>query len=158
MNNFTPKTTPKNANSEHIREQRYTLRGPVAYTSGCGERGQATWLNISRTGAAILLGRYLRPGRPINLELAVAGGGVAVAIPAEIAWCVPIAGTHHFRTGLKILRNDPEIALHFASLGYAAQAQNKINAETVIEAVWPPHNVTTTTLPNADVITLTHAV
>ncbi len=158
MNDFIPKTMRKNANSEYIREQRCTLSGPVAYTSGGGEGGQATWLNISRTGAAILLGRYLRPGRPINLDLAAGEGGAVVAIPAGIAWCVPVADTLHFKTGLKILRNDPEIALYFASLGYTARAENKINAETVIEAVWPSRNVTTTTLPNADVINLTHAV
>ena len=145
-------------NNKLSREMRTELDGSIAYKSGCGEAGQATWLNISRTGAAVVLGRYLRPGRLVSLEPNGTTQTDTVAIPAEIAWCFPVPGTLHFEAGLKILRSDPEIALHFAALGYSALAENRNNAKTVANVVWSTQELDSTPLPNADVCNLTQAV
>ena len=118
---------------QKMRELRTPLKGIFAYASGCGDAGRAEWLNISRAGAAMRLGRYLRPGHVIQL-LPEADDWV---IPARIAWCAPIAGTALFRAGLAVERNCPESALRFATLGYQALALNKNNSNSVVTAVWP---------------------
>ena len=104
-----------------MRELRTPLSGSFAYASGCGEAGRAVWLNISRTGAAIQLGRYLRPGHLIQLSLESGNDG-GWSIPARIAWCVSIPGTLQFQAGLAVQRTSPESALQFATLGYEALA------------------------------------
>lgn len=119
-----------------MRELRTPLTGTFAYASGCGEAGRAEWLNISRTGAAIQLGRYLRPGHLIQLLLE-SGNDAEWNIPARIAWCVSIPGTLQFQAGLAVQRTTPENALQFATLGYGALALNKTNSNSVITAVWP---------------------
>ena len=119
-----------------MRELRTPLAGSFAYASGCGEAGRADWLNISRCGAALRLGRYLRPGHVIQLM----PEGDDWSIPARITWCSPIAGTPLFQAGLAVQRNCPESALRFATLGYAALALNKSNPNTVVTAVWPGFN------------------
>lgn len=139
-----------------IRELRRELSGAIEYSSGCGEGGRATWLNISRTGAALRLGRYLRPGRQITLLSTTEGG--ATTVPAEIAWCVPIPGTMYFRAGLRINRDNPEVALHIATLGQSALLKNKTRLETVTEAGWPSLHESMTPRHNADVSNFTHAV
>lgn len=119
-----------------MRELRTPLTGTFAYASGCGEAGRAEWLNISRTGAAIQLGRYLRPGHPIQLLLE-SGTGEEWNFPARIAWCVSVPGTLQFQAGLAVQRTNPESALQFATLGYEALALNKSNLNSVVTAVWP---------------------
>ena len=146
--------TSMNTNLQQIRELRQGRRGHIAYNSGCGEGGRAEWINISRTGAALRLGRYLRPGRIIYLEPT---GDRPVAIPAEIAWCAPIPGTLEFRAGLRVLRVTPEVALQFALLGQGAR-ENKNALETVTNVAWSPTNSVDATLPNAAAGQLTHAV
>ena len=118
---------------QKLRELRTPLTGIFAYASGCGDAGRAEWLNISRTGAAMRLGRYLRPGHVIQLLPELDDW----VIPARIAWCAPIADTPHFRAGLAVERNCPESALRFATLGYQALALNKSHTNAVVTAVWP---------------------
>ncbi len=140
------------------RERRTQLGGSLQYTTGCGEAGQATWLNISRTGAGLLLGRYLRPGRTLLLELAATETDCTVLVPAEVAWCVPQLGKPSFKTGLRIHRDDPEVALHFAKLGYRALAENKNGGKTVVTAVWTSLNEPMHLRHNTAASNLTHAV
>jgi hypothetical protein len=145
------------ATTRRNRELRTKLNGPISYVSGCGDGGHATWVNVSRAGAAILLGRYLRPGRRIDLMVAP-GSDENTFIGAEIAWCVPVPGTLQFKAGLRMVRQDPESALQFAKLGYAAQAQNKFSSKTVSNAVWTSLQSAPNTLPNTGVSKLTQAV
>ena len=130
-----------------VRELRTPLSGEVAYETGCGEGGQGQWINISRTGAAVVLGRYLRPGRLIRLDMAAHEAGPT--IPAEIAWCIPAPDFLHFQAGLRIVREDPETVLHFATLAYRANEKNKFLSKTVLDA---------DPLPNVDLSKLTSAV
>lgn len=128
----------------NMRELRTPLTGTFNYASGCGEAGRAAWLNISRTGAAVRLGRYLRPGHIIQL-LPDIEEPEAWSIPARVAWCVPAADTVLFHAGLAVQRTTPENALRFATLGYEALVLNKNAESTVVNAVWP--GFTTVDLP-----------
>ena len=124
--------------SEHVRELRTPLTGSFHYVSGCGDAGRATWLNISRTGASVRLGRYLRPGHVIRLQPAGQENDLDWAIPATIVWCARIPGTLQFRAGLAVDRTCPETALRFATLGYEALAMNRNTNRTVLTAGWSP--------------------
>jgi len=141
-----------------MRELRTPLAGAITYASGCGEAGRADWLNISRSGASLRLGRYLRPGRTIRLEPARWMAGAPSAIPAEIAWCAPVSGTLKFRAGLRILRGDPEVALFITTLCHGARVQNRTAANDVVNnAVWTSLAVREDAPPNAGVKQFTHA-
>ena len=144
--------------SKPVRELRTPMGGEVAYVTGCGEGGQAQWINISRTGAAVVLGRYLRPGRLIRLDTARASHEGECTIPAEVAWCIPAPGSLYFHAGLRIVRKDPETALHFASLAYQATEKNKTLSKSVSEAGWKSLAKSMDPLPNVDTSVLTSAV
>lgn len=119
-------------NDLQLRELRTPLSGSLAYLSGCGEAGRADWLNISRSGAALRLGRYLRPGHRVELMPAADW-----TIGARVAWCARVPGSLQFVAGLVIDRSCPEGALRFAALGYGAQAANKNTPYSVVTSVWP---------------------
>lgn len=118
------------------REIRTPLWGTFHYVSGCGEAGRATWLNVSRTGAGVQLGRYLRPGHVVQLQCDGDETTGTWPIPATVIWCRPIPDSVQFQAGLAIDRTCPETALRFATLGYAALAMNKSNLTTVTTAGW----------------------
>ena len=122
----------------YVRELRTPLAGSVHYVSGCGDAGRATWINISRTGASVRLGRYLRPGHVLQLHPTGQENDTVWAIPARIIWCVRIPGTLQFKAGLAVDRSCPEIALRFATLGYEALALNTNTIRTVVTAGWSP--------------------
>lgn len=124
--------------TREMRELRTPLGGLVPYVSGCGNAGRAIWLNISRTGAAVRLGRYLRPGHIVQLQPLDEESGESWSIAARIAWCERIPGTLQFRAGLEVDRSCPETALRFAALGYAARALNRNTNRTVLTAGWSP--------------------
>lgn len=103
-----------------MRENRTPLLGGVAYEAE-GLPGRAAWQNISRVGACVALGRYLRPGRRLTLLL---GGGAEGAAPvearAQVMWCRD-SGGGRYRAGLRLLRDDPSAALAFAALCHEAR-------------------------------------
>ncbi|HPO17081.1 MAG TPA: PilZ domain-containing protein [Candidatus Hydrogenedentes bacterium] len=104
------------------RERRTPVTGWVAYRSESGAVGKGYWLNVGRTGAAIRLGRELRPGEMLSLRFAsplTLGGDVEVA--ARVIWCRPLDGVRAYAAGLQIRRDAPEAALAFSSLGYRIQ-------------------------------------
>ena len=71
------------------REARTELAGAVAYEyEGPRDCGEARWSNVSRTGGAIALGRYLRPGREVTLsfESPLVSSGPLV-VRGRIVWC-----------------------------------------------------------------------
>lgn len=89
------------------RESRVAVSGKVVYRhSDPEEQGVAQWCNVSRAGAGITLGRYLRPGREIVLELEDA------MVRGRIVWCAARRGCG-YSAGLSILRDTPESALAF---------------------------------------------
>jgi hypothetical protein len=124
--------------NREIREIRTPFTGAFTYVSGCGDAGRATWLNISRTGAAVRLGRYLRPGHVVQLHPASVDQDASWSIPARVVWCTRIPGTFQFQAGLAVDRSCPEATLHFATLGYAARALNTNTDSAVVTAGWSP--------------------
>lgn len=106
----------------------------MTYRLESGDTGRATWLNVSRAGAAVRLGRYLRPGK--RLQLCFASPlqyGAIVELPARVAWCRPLEGGVEFAAGLQVRRDAPEAALAFAALGYAVQRGANVSPELAVE-------------------------
>ncbi len=118
---------------ERIRERRTPVAGCVAYRLESGDTGRAAWLNVSRVGAALRLGRYLRPGKRLCLRFAspLPAGGT-VELPARVVWCRPVAGGVEFDAGLVVRRDTPEAALAFAALGYAAQRRANVSPQWTV--------------------------
>lgn len=122
----------------HIaREPRTRMQGRLAYTCDAGHAGHAQWLDLSRVGACILLGRYVKPGRELRLRLdsPLASGG-RLELRARVLWCRQVQQGPEFAAGLYIRRDTPEMALGFAVLGHAARhAENKRRTAPVEAAV-----------------------
>lgn len=124
-----------------MRELRIPLRGNVRYEyDSPRDGGLAHWIDVSRVGAALHIGRYLRPGREVTLYFeSPLVSGTELAVRARIVWCRPLrdCGTA-FVVGLQVHREDPKLALDFAALGYRARAAaNRTGTKTVEPAVWP---------------------
>ncbi len=125
---------------EHTaREARYTLGGTVQYTYGLPvEAGMAQWCDVSRAGASISLGRYLRPGRELYLEVpSPLTPGALVKVRAQVAWCAPACEAGHFVAGLLVYRDTPEMALDFAAISQWARSTNSAAPKRVFDKpVW----------------------
>ncbi len=104
------------------RERRTPVSGWVAYRCESGVAGKGYWLNVGRTGAAIRLGRALRPGEYLSLRFASPLMlGEDVEVVARVIWCRPLDGVREYAAGLQIRRDTPEAALAFSALGYRIQ-------------------------------------
>jgi len=122
------------------REARTELGGTLRYGYGAPEdTGVAQWVDVSRSGAAIQLGRYLRPGREVTLEInsPLAMNG-PLKVRAKVVWCAAARKSGHFNAGLLVYRDTPEMALDFAALGYAArrQANHTTSGEINKKPLW----------------------
>lgn len=120
------------------RETRTALRGNVQYAYEAPvDEGMAQWLDVSRVGAALQLGRYLRPGREVTLRFQ--GASELRSVRARIVWCRPaLEVANAFFAGIQVYREDPQLALDFAVLGHTARAAvNKSAVKKVEPAVWP---------------------
>ncbi len=128
-------------NMEHTaREARYALDGTVQYSYGLPvESGMAQWFDVSRTGASVRLGRYLRPGRELWLELLSPSpqGNVQLKVRTQVAWCAPAGESGQFVAGLLVYRDSPELALDFAAISQSARNANSGRLKTVLDKpVW----------------------
>lgn len=125
----------------NARERRTTVDYTVRYRySDPEETGTARLLNVGRVGAALRLGRYLRPGRQLWLSFASPlVPGKTVEIRAQVIWCRPVS-TVEFLAGLYVLRENPESALAFGALGYGSEesdlAPNRETARGVKDLWW----------------------
>lgn len=124
---------------EYVREVRTALDGRVAYEVAAGERGTASWSDVSRVGARVVLGRYLRPGRVIALAFTAPWNGCTeVSLQARVIWCRQGEDSAEFHAGLQVLRDNPEAALAFGLLVQIARgAANTAEVGTVLKTVWP---------------------
>jgi hypothetical protein len=108
-----------------VREARTEMVGTVQYSYGTPEDcGVARWCDVSRAGASVRLGRYLRPGRELTLHVnsPLAASG-PLTVRARVVWCAPLGDAGQYAAGLMVYRDTPEMALDFAALGYAARQQ-----------------------------------
>lgn len=111
------------------REPRTPVSGTLKYVCAPDETGRARWLNVSRTGASIRLGRYLRPGRRIALQFEAPHlSGATFVVESRIVWCRPVTGGLEFAAGLQLYRDVPDAVVAFASVGYAARRQSNTTA------------------------------
>lgn len=113
-----------NENDRTPREARTALAGGFHFECDAGHAGTGRWLNVSRVGANVLLGRYLKPGREVTLRFASPlVSRDALEVTARVMWCKPVHGGPEFVAGFRIRRDTPEMALDFATLGYAAREE-----------------------------------
>jgi hypothetical protein len=138
-----------------LREVRTVCGGRLTYRhDGPADSGPARWCDVSRTGARIALGRYLRPGRWVTLEFdAPLVCGAPVQVRARVVWCRPSGDGLSFEAGLSVLRETPELALDFAALGYRARAgANSPGAGAVSSAGHPVAKSVSNTGPQAGAV------
>ena len=110
-------------------DHRVFTRVPFAHSvrwfSGDGEGGVATVRNISRSGASVSLGRYLRPGPVVRIAFdgfEYAGG--AVDVQALTVWCRPEAGApDRFIAGFKFVQGERRTLGAVSEVFYAAIRQ-----------------------------------
>lgn len=127
------------ANTEHVREVRSALTGRVAYEVAADECGTASWLDVSRVGARVALGRYLRPGRLVTLAFTAPwNGSTEVSLVARVVWCRQGSDSAEFHAGLQVVRDNPAAALAFSLLVQIARgAANTTGPGAVVTTVWP---------------------
>ena len=115
------------------REQRTALLDHLTYRYEPGEEGRARWLNTTRLGASIRLGRYLRPGRRLRLAFpSPLDPEEQVEVAAQVIWCRLVPGSVDFEAGLRIICDDPKTAAAFASLGYGDTEEMNRNEAMVV--------------------------
>ena len=141
---------------EHVRELRCALDGKVTYEVTAGEHGAASWMDVSRAGGRVALGRYLRPGRVIALAIiAPWDGRTAVSLQARVVWCRQGGDSAEFHAGLQVDRATPDAALAFALLVQSARAAaNKAGSGTVKKTVWPNFRLIQDRQPQPEVMEL----
>jgi hypothetical protein len=107
---------------EQRSSDRRTAFGTLSYQDSPDDRGWARWCSVSRDGACIHLGRYLRPGKHIMLRLHHHTDVATSEFKARVVWCRPIAAGAHFVAGLKIFHDQPESEEALAALAWPASA------------------------------------
>jgi hypothetical protein len=99
--------------------ERCTAFGTLSYQDAPDDRGWARWCSVSRDGACIHLGRYLRPGKHIMLRSHQTSPEVPTSeFKARVVWCRPIAAGAHFVAGLRIFHDHPESEQALAALAW----------------------------------------
>lgn len=130
------------ATGQRMRERRLMFGGRLIYRYDDAEHATAHWLDVSRVGAKLRLGRYLRPGRVIELDFASPLDGEQVRLGARVMWCEQVKEAPEFVAGVHVRRETPETALAFAALGYQmlddCVAANSPAFSGVSSSVWPP--------------------
>lgn len=89
---------------EERRTRRVALEGDFDYIYD-GEPGRGSWRTISMDGACIKAGRYLRPGRQLQLDYR------GMELTARVVWCRPMNNGESFVAGIQVLNSGPELAL-----------------------------------------------
>lgn len=102
--------------TEDQREsERRIAFGTLVYQDSPQDKGWARWCSVSRDGACIHLGRYLRPGKHLMLR---SHGAHRSEFKARVVWCRPVAGGAHFVAGLKIFHDTPDSEEALAALAW----------------------------------------
>ncbi|MFM1918999.1 MAG: hypothetical protein RLZZ303_633 [Candidatus Hydrogenedentota bacterium] len=122
------------------RETRSRIGGAVEYLHGAPEEsGVAEWRDVSRCGASISLGRFLRPGRELVLSApSPLYPGRALRLRARVMWCAPSEAVGRFTAGLLVYRDSPEAALEFATLAHKARGAKSGLVNKPVWRLYPP--------------------
>lgn len=126
--------------SQRMRERRTDVCGGLRYRYDGDQCGKAQWVDVSRVGAKLRLGRYLRPGRTLHLEFASPlVEEASVLLPARVLWCLQAPETAEFLAGVYVHRERPDFAVAFAALAYTSldDSVNIVTGSEVSSGVWP---------------------
>ena len=89
---------------------RAPLAGTVRYAYASEPGAVAKACDVSRGGLSVEMGRYLRPGTRLMLEVpGVETDGNAAELKAEIAWCRATNSGHAFRAGIRVIEDQPDV-------------------------------------------------
>ena len=120
------------------REPRRAMEGVLRYSADGSDAGAAQWLDVSRVGAGMRLGRYLRPGRLVRLRFASPlAAGKEETLTARVIWCQPASDGPDFFAGVQVRRDAPRAALAFSMLGEGREPAPATEAKSVRGGVWP---------------------
>jgi len=91
--------------TDERRARRVSMNGLFEFKSADDESGKGEWQSVSRDGARIRTGRYLRPGR----ELRIAYHGRA--LDARVVWSRAEDDGEQFVAGVELISKTPEASL-----------------------------------------------
>lgn len=108
-----------------VREKRRYGRLPFSenmrYQCAAHDAGQARCLDAGRGGFRVHLGRYLRPGRLVMLEMAdPAHPTEAVELKGRVVWCRPASESCMFEAGVRIFSESEETDATMAAVSKPA--------------------------------------
>ncbi len=92
----------------------------VHCASDDGHVGAGVTADVSRGGLSLHLGRYLRPGRFVLLRVNEPTAAEPLEVKGEIAWCRPEGPAGAFRTGIRVIHDEPEAFEGLSRLVHAA--------------------------------------
>lgn len=111
-----------NMNEEQRTFTRVPFEHPVRWLKARGQSGSATVRNVGRGGLCLSLGRYLRPGRSIQVVFDdIAYQNEPVTFMARVAWCRPLdPGSVEFAAGLRVVHDEPMTLAAISEVFYTA--------------------------------------
>ncbi len=90
---------------------RVPFTGTIRYQYANDLSGLATCRNLGHGGMCVRLGRYLRPGRLILLEVIDADDTVEpVEFKGRVVWCRPASSPCMFAAGVRVFHDDLDVA------------------------------------------------
>lgn len=106
-------------NEDQRVSERLVAFGTLVYQDSPHDKGWARWCSVSRDGACIHLGRYLRPGKHLMLRTGrTEDAGTGAEFKARVVWCRPVAAGAQFVAGLKIIHDTPDSEEALAALAW----------------------------------------
>lgn len=103
---------------------RVPISDTVEYVVQPRSAGDATCLDAGWGGIALRLGRYLRPGKPLEVYFSLPGGGCGglVSLPGVVTWCRPTPVQTVFHAGVAVdIRDEQAVPALSAVLLHAAR-------------------------------------
>lgn len=124
---------------DYIREARSAMQGPVTLEVNPETRLNASWSDVSRVGARVVLGCYVRTGRVVALTFTAPWNShTEVMLQARVIWCRQGGDSAEFLVGLQVLRETPEAALAFSLVRQISRdAANRAETHVVLPTMWP---------------------
>jgi len=97
------------ATVEERRFARVPYLGRVQFVYGAGQKGSAKANDVGRGGLRVRMGRYLRPGTKLMVQIPMGDSGEkAVELKSEVVWCRREPGHLDFGAGLRVYYDAPE--------------------------------------------------
>lgn len=119
-------------NEEQRTFTRVPFEHPVGWLEAQGQSGAGVVLNVGRGGVCLLLGRYLRPGRSVEVRFNdIEFRGEPVTLRARVAWCRPAdRGSVEFAAGLRVVHDEATSLAAISEVFYAAVDRFRASASS----------------------------